>query len=368
MPAAERVSFRFRTRSLYARLIEAMSMGDALEALGLPVGSSPTPQEVSKAYKDKAFKNHPDRGGDPTKMVEINVAKDILEGKERPTGGGGGYSAPEPSGYTAPQREKPEPRRVSFDEAKSKAGVPQADWKFKTQTAFGGHGDTSVSGFVLCGKLGDKLVFVAVESYRSQNAFTGEDVDEWWMKGATGQGSFRDVAPKLIRQLFSSFPHLSKKFNAKVEILPDGAVLNERMLFSRNRAVSFKDAMAMMGEIDQNDPWAQRKVTVQIITHSRKEMTDRDYDIELVVNGKGYTLRKDNADKMQSGSAKIMQAIFGDYYYDESKKLLTRSKNGPAAMQWMIDNLRGEPNDLIAALTAAIEQASKPAGGRRRRR
>ena len=112
MSIVDRVSFRFRTRALYARLVEAMSMGDALETLGLPVGSSPTPQEVSKAYKDKAFKNHPDRGGDPTKMVEINVAKDILEGKERPTGGGS-YSTPDPSGYTAPQREKPEPRKKS---------------------------------------------------------------------------------------------------------------------------------------------------------------------------------------------------------------------------------------------------------------
>jgi len=137
------------------------------------------------------------------------------------------------------------------------------------------------------------------------------------------------------------------------------------MLFSRGRAVSFKDAMAMMGEIDQNDPWAQRKVTIQIITHNRKEMADRNYDIELVVNGKGYTLRKDNADKMQAGSAKVMRAIYGDYFYDESKKLLTRSKNGPQVMQWMIDNLRSEPDDLLAALQAAIEQAT--GGGKRRR-
>ena len=364
MSTAERVSFRFRTRSLYARLIKAMSMGEALETLGFTPGESPSPQEVSKAYKERAFRNHPDRGGDPTKMVELNVAKDILEGKERPTGGG--YGGPEaPSGYTAPQREKPEPRRVSFDEAKSKAGVPQADWKFKTQTAYGGHGDTSVSGYVVCGKLGDKLIFVAVESFRSQNAFTGEDVDEWWMSTIKVSGTFREWAPKVIRQLFSSFPHLSKKYNAKVEILPDGAVLNERMLFSRGRAVSFKDAMAMMGEIDQNDPWAQRKVTIQIITHNRKEMADRNYDIELVVNGKGYTLRKDNADKMQAGSAKVMRAIYGDYFYDESKKLLTRSKNGPQVMQWMIDNLRSEPDDLLAALQAAIEQAT--GGGKRRR-
>jgi hypothetical protein len=171
------------------------------------------------------------------------------------------------------------------------------------------------------------------------------------------------VAPKLIRQLFSSFPHLSKKYNAKVEILPEGAAFNEKMVYTRGRAVSFKDAMALMGEIDQNDPWAQRKLTIQIITHSRG-LEDRNYDIELVVNGKGYTLRKDNADRMQENYGRVMRAIFGDYYYDNTKKLLTRSKNGPKVMQWLVDNLRGEPEDLISALKAAIEQAS--GGGRRR--
>lgn len=366
MNTAERVAFRYKARILYARLIKAMSMGEAKETLGFPPSSDPNSQEINKAYRDLAFRNHPDRGGDPTKMVEINVAKDILEGKERPTGGAGYYQGPEPpTGYAGPPREKPEPRKVSFDEAKSKAGVPQADWKFKTQTAFSGYGDSKASGFVVCGKLGDKLVFVAVEHFRAQNAFTGEDVDEWWMDSVTASGTFRNVAPKVIRQLYARFPNMSKKYNAKVEILPEGTALTKRMLLMRARAVSFKDAMAIIGEIDQNDPWAQRKVTIQIITHSRG-LGEHNYDVEVVVNGKGYKLRKDNADKMQEGYRDVLRLIFGDYYYDDSKKLLTRAKNGPKVMQWMVDNLRGEPDDLIAALIAAIEQVS--GGGKKRRR
>jgi len=70
-------------RELHARLLLSMSMEDAKEILGFPPGSSPSPSEVARAYKRKALENHPDRGGDPRKMVEVNVAKEVLDGKSR---------------------------------------------------------------------------------------------------------------------------------------------------------------------------------------------------------------------------------------------------------------------------------------------
>lgn len=69
------------TSRLAVRLLLAMSVEDAKLVLGLPPGRTPSPVEIQKAYRSKALQNHPDRGGDPTKMVEINVAKEILEGK-----------------------------------------------------------------------------------------------------------------------------------------------------------------------------------------------------------------------------------------------------------------------------------------------
>ncbi len=72
-----------RLAALRARLFFAMSMEDAKAVLGFPPGSHPSPSEVNKAYKMKAVENHPDRGGSHEKMVEINVAKEILEGKRR---------------------------------------------------------------------------------------------------------------------------------------------------------------------------------------------------------------------------------------------------------------------------------------------
>lgn len=363
---AAKTSRRVAYRYLYARLFRAMSMGEAKEILGFPPDANPSADEVKRMYRTKAFENHPDRGGDPSKMVELNVAKDILEGKARPTGPSSSpsYGGGTPYDYGSEPvqpREKPDPVRVTWDEAKQAAGVPEADWKFKTANAYGGYGDTTISGHVVCGKLGDALVFVAVEYYSTSNAFTGSDIEEYWMDVVKTQGTIRDTAPKVIRQMFGRFPHLKKKYNAKVDILPDGISFDKTKSY-HGRTVSFKDAMALIGEIDQNDPWAQRKLTIQIITHSRRGMDDRNYDVELVVNGKGYMLRKDNADKMQENYGRVLRAIFGDYYYDKSKKLLTRSKNGPKAMQWMVNNLHGEPDDLMAALKAAIEQT----GGRRR--
>ncbi len=53
-----------------------MSVSEAKEILGLK--GKPTPEEITKAYKQMAIKHHPDRGGDLAKMVEVNVARDVL--------------------------------------------------------------------------------------------------------------------------------------------------------------------------------------------------------------------------------------------------------------------------------------------------
>lgn len=88
-------------RALYARLIRSMSMTDAKQVLGFPPSSNPSPEEISHAYKKKVFENHPDRGGDPAKMVEVNVAKDVLDQKQAPSREPG----PSYSGYGEPEDE-----------------------------------------------------------------------------------------------------------------------------------------------------------------------------------------------------------------------------------------------------------------------
>lgn len=72
-----------RYAARYRRVFQAMSLDQAKQVLGFPPGSVPSPAEVSKAYKTKAIQNHPDRGGSHEVMVDLNAAKDILEGKRR---------------------------------------------------------------------------------------------------------------------------------------------------------------------------------------------------------------------------------------------------------------------------------------------
>lgn len=50
----------------------------ALKTLGL-TGKEKTKSEFMKSFKAAAMRHHPDRGGDPEKMKEINSAKEHLE-------------------------------------------------------------------------------------------------------------------------------------------------------------------------------------------------------------------------------------------------------------------------------------------------
>jgi len=58
-----------------------MSLEEAKVTLGFPPGYVPNSEEIAKAYRRMAIQNHPDRGGSHEKMVEINVAKEVLEGR-----------------------------------------------------------------------------------------------------------------------------------------------------------------------------------------------------------------------------------------------------------------------------------------------
>jgi curved DNA-binding protein CbpA len=91
----------------YARILLSMSLEEAKTTLGLR-SSSPTKEEITKAYRAKALENHPDRGGDPEKMVEVNVARDILEGKARP------------GRPTAPSKKEEDPEEVKRRKAEIK--------------------------------------------------------------------------------------------------------------------------------------------------------------------------------------------------------------------------------------------------------
>jgi curved DNA-binding protein CbpA len=49
------------------------------EVLGVPQNS--TREQVKQAYRELASEHHPDRGGDPQRMAEINAAHDEALGE-----------------------------------------------------------------------------------------------------------------------------------------------------------------------------------------------------------------------------------------------------------------------------------------------
>lgn len=56
-------------------------MTDHYEALG--VDKNATPEEIKKAHRRKARKNHPDKGGDPEKFMLVQRAYEILSNEEK---------------------------------------------------------------------------------------------------------------------------------------------------------------------------------------------------------------------------------------------------------------------------------------------
>ena len=48
----------------------------------LDIDKSSTLNDIKRAYKKMAFKHHPDKGGDPKFMLEINAASEIVKKKQ----------------------------------------------------------------------------------------------------------------------------------------------------------------------------------------------------------------------------------------------------------------------------------------------
>lgn len=87
---------RIAERLQLLKLRRAMSLSQAKELLGFPPTASPAKNEIERNYKKLALQNHPDLGGDIEKMKLLNVARDVLEGRQRPTRDNPSTSRPQP--------------------------------------------------------------------------------------------------------------------------------------------------------------------------------------------------------------------------------------------------------------------------------
>jgi hypothetical protein len=380
---AARVAFRFAREH---RVIFAMSLEEAKEALGFKPNENPSEADIQKAWKQMVFMYHPDRGGDVEIMKEVNVARDVLLGKQRATyspSSSPSYSpSPTPTDYApyggGSTRARPPKVVITFDQAKSGASIPSGvTWKLQTQTSYGGYsGDSSdfhTAGFVLYGQTDSKHVFVSVYHASKEGLYEPSEYDKWYItveQKPMGTPVGR-LLPAMLKTLHSQFPDVRKGFSGKVYILPEGTIFNEKIAYStiHGTAVNLKDALELAGLVatPEGGPAAVpgRKLSV-VMTLGRGTYWDRDidekdryYSVTLTVNGRPYELSPESCKVLGRLNGKFLRLVFGTYYSQDSKKDLTRAKDGKKLLDSMATGLTHEPQALRDLLAAAAAQMKK---------
>lgn len=389
MDQAKRVSARY-FRERYARLIAAMSLPEAKSILGFPPTANPSAEEVTKAYRAKVFENHPDRGGDPKKMVDVNVAKDILDGKSRATW------VPEP----APRRERPKPvepdavvKGQDFNAAWADSGAPaNTDWKFVSipewyyeKSYYPGH-----RVYVLYGQTDQKHIFLAIKE-RGESAGTiptdlgtRTKIMEDWQSSMVDVPRSQDlvkIAPKYLKQVATTWADGAKPKAPRKFIIWPGGKPSDHILkkIPYGGGVGLKEILLGAGLLSEEDPSvAGRKSVVEVFTKYSLERYARmkalvaqgklkslnrahQYDFFVRVNGKTEQLTDDTIQKMEQ---RFIPWVLGwDKITEGMAKNLTRMRGGGrfthdagSAIRVLAECLTGEPSWLHIALEKAAEE------------
>jgi hypothetical protein len=383
---------RIASRYLYARLFLAMSLQEAKEALGFPPHANPSPLEINKAWRAKAFENHPDRGGNNEKMVEINVAKDILEGKGRATLS---PRNPTPTPTYTP-RSRPEPPKVvetiegdSFEKAIS--GVhARVEWKFVSKptwaSSLNGYSATNIV-WTAVGVLDKLYVVVSVKHCPEWNEISTEKGGvikhtEYWQANVelSRNRSALISIPKMIKHVCETFADGSKAKPPKKWALWAGGKLTEHAINAvkwGGGGLPLKDVLLATGFVDSTEKAvAGRKTVVEMSFKSNPEKRERlrkqgyqSYtwvvlDIIVRVNGKEYVLS-------DATSEKLAKNFFGwtipwEAVSDGNTRNLTKLREGrfkggaEYALMKLIEDLTSEPAELKASLEKALEENRKP--------
>ncbi len=172
----------------------AMSMEEARITLGFKPYESPSEQEIMKAWREMALKNHPDRGGDAEIMQTVNVAKDVLLGKEKPSSSTyeDTYEKSPSQQYRRRRRQNPNRRRdkynnneedktettsvLDFNSARSQS-ISGVNWRFCSNAMYDidmtdkakkiSNSRGCVSAYYVYGTKNNKHVFMLVEDLTS---------------------------------------------------------------------------------------------------------------------------------------------------------------------------------------------------------
>lgn len=387
-------------RKFYARIKKArnMSYEDALKTLGFGPSDHPNDLEVTKAYKSLALKAHPDAGGSHEAMVELNIAKEILDGKTRPT-----YQRAPAEEYAYTPYKRPEPPKqdvVTFEQAKSKAGLPSSvEWVFMTDTQRasnnynGDESSKSNRGWVVYGRTADSHVFVGVEnSYYSGLAGANDGGYDYWSIKSNEYSLSTKLTPSwlsgCIAKAISEMKWFGGRFNNKVVEIKGRDPLKDKNTLAgaatSGKGTSLKNILVNMGEISGDDPSvANRKIPVELKVAQDYGFDNKVtpgfypepstpnntwdgkyhgyyYKIELNIAGRDYALDEADTKKLLGlklgGDKRLLAIILGDYWDRGGKKVLTRMPKGKIILEGLLQFLKSLPAPAVELLQRAAEQ------------
>jgi DnaJ domain len=323
--AAKWQSVGFEVR--YARLLLSMSRDQAKQILGFPSNYNPSEDEIKKNYKMKALENHPDRGGSNEKMVEINVAKDILTGRAQERFEHTRGPAPTPRA----KREPTPPDHImdgqDFNTAWA-ANNPPADveWKFVSIPVY--YWEPNRSYFpvqrvwTFYGQTGSKHIFLAVKLRGESSGPIPTDLgsstkvmEDWqisWVDIPLSQPLVK-IAPKWLKSVGMSWidakPDAPKKYIAWDKGKPTEQLLKR---IPNGGGVTLKDILLGVGLAQSAETsGATRMRIVEVFVKlspekraRRKEKgTFKDladgYDFFARVNGKEIQFADETVDRMK---------------------------------------------------------------------
>ena len=416
MDVVQRIIHRFRVpyriaskyfEERYAKLLLAMSYEEAKGVLGLT--DNFTPADVQKAYRQQAFANHPDRGGDNATMIKINVAKDILEGKTKPDRSS--PSSPSPSSWSAgPYKRDPrdsipwdkDPETVymkgeTFEHAMSTSGIPAGvDWKFVSipewayeEVYYPGH-----RVWVLYGQTDQKHVFLALKERGESMGVIDTDlghkthIEQDWQSSEVDvpiSENISKIAARMIKEIGTSWLEKIKPKAPRKFVAWPGGKPTEQLLHKipRSGGAALKDILVGTGLLNEDDPSvAGRKSVVELYTKMNREKGKKNeenaraqkredpskkvytyassyYDFFIRINGKTEQLTDETVLKMNK---KFIPWIMNNQISEGAAFNVTRLRGGrmkfPAsvALRELSDCMTGEPSWVIIALERAAEE------------
>jgi hypothetical protein len=392
----------------YARVFRAMSLEQAKQTLGFGRYDKPTSDEVLKAYRSLAIANHPDRGGDTEKMVQLNVAKDILDGKARPSSGtGGGAGRPPPGGWR-PEDEvkKPEPPKVVDVIGGEAFSIPglllgATEIKFISKTAYGqvsaptevrsiqySYDMWAIYGWNESNKT---HVFVGLRKrvpikYHDSAKGGTVEVEESWefnQEKYPGSKDITKIATIAIKKVMTDWKDGLKPSRQLKYIAWPGGKLTEATLAKVKSSgysggAALKDILVGQGLIG-GDAAKGHKSNVEMYYKTNKEkrvkINERikggerldmwlGYDWFVRVNGTEYLLSDKSVEQLIRKHF-ISLVLKASDMGEGVPKNLTKMKGSPwrhsfalkahEALNMLVDNLVGEPSGLVLGLMKALE-------------